>query len=369
MSGVPGSVMTVKGAIDPTELGVTMTHEHLFCDLACWQAPPHTPLQESLAHAPISIEFLGELRRDALVFADNLVLHDEEIVVKELQDLFDAGGRSIIDLTVTGLEPAAAKLQAVAERTDLHIVAGCGYYIGDSHPPTIRDSSAESIAQDLIQQIRFGIGSTNVLPGVIGEIGTGQPVTVDEWKVLEAACYAQRETDLPLFIHVYPMLDGSTAPSITEFILDQGVLASRVNICHMDGRMDIPYLKSVLDMGVYISFDTFGIEAYYDAIDRRSRFDSEREVALLSLLELGYAPQLLLSQDVCMKMQLRHYGGMGYSHILRHIVPSLRRRGVGDDVIDVLLRENAMRLLRVEDDQRVASDAAPAHRSAVPGKN
>ena len=49
---------------------------------------------------------------------------------------------------------------------------------------------------------------------------------------------------------------------------------------------------------------------------------------LLMLLDEGYERQLLLSQDVCMKMQLRRYGGHGYSHILRHTVPSLRRRGV-----------------------------------------
>jgi phosphotriesterase-related protein len=214
------------------------------------------------------------------------------------------------------------------------------------------------VTHELLDEIRSGIGGTSVLPGVIGEIGTGQPVTDDEWKVLEAACNAQRETGLPLFIHVYPMLDGTTAPEITQFVLDHGVLPSRVNICHMDGHMEIPYLRTVLDMGVYISFDTFGIEAYYDSIDRRSRFDAEREAALLTLLELGYAPQLLLSQDVCMKMQLRRYGGMGYSHILRHIVPSLCRRGVGADVVDQLLRENAMRILTVEGDSRASGAIA-----------
>jgi phosphotriesterase-related protein len=348
--------MSVKGPIDPTELGITMTHEHLFCDLACWQAPPQTPLQESLANAPISIGFLGELRRDALVFGDNLVLHDEEVVLEELQDLATAGGRSVVDLTVVGLEPAIGKLQSLADRTDLNIIAGCGYYIHDSHPPAIRESSVDVIAREMIDQIRSGIGGSDVLPGVIGEIGTGQPVTHDEWKVLKAACHAQVETGLPLFIHVYPMLDGTTAPEVTEFVLDHGVSPSRVNICHMDGHMEIAYLRNVLDMGVFISFDTFGIEAYYDSIDRRSRFDAEREAALLTLLELGYAPQLLLSQDVCMKMQLRHYGGMGYSHILRHIVPSLKRRGVEEDVIDQLLRKNAMRILTVEADQRASEE-------------
>lgn len=180
--------MTVKGPIDPSELGVTMTHEHPFCDLGCWQASPQTPLQESLANAPISIKFLGELRRDALVFGDNLILQDEETLLHELQDLASAGGRAIVDLTVIGLEPAIGKLRAIAERTDLNIIAGCGYYIHDSHPPTIRESSVDAVAEELLRQVRSGIGGTNVLPGAIGEIGTGQPVTDDEWKMLEATC-------------------------------------------------------------------------------------------------------------------------------------------------------------------------------------
>ena len=342
-----GRVMTVLGSVDPDQLGVTMTHEHLFDDLGCWQAPPRTPLQEKLADAPLSIEFLGELRRDALVFSDNLLLDDEEITFDELRDLVDAGGRSLVDVTVTGLEPRVEKLRRLAERVDLHIVAGCGYYIRDSHPASVGTSSLDAITNELLEQIHEGIGETGVRPGVIGEIGTGQPVDKDEWKVLEAACNAQKASGLPIFIHIYPFGDGNTAPEVVKFVLDHGVQASRVNICHMDGRPDIDYLTSVLETGVFVSFDTFGLEAYYDSIDRRSSFDAEREAILEQVLERGFAAQLLLSQDVCMKMQLRRFGGHGYSHILRHIVPSLRRRGLDESMVDLLLRDNPMRLLTI----------------------
>jgi phosphotriesterase-related protein len=343
-----GEVRTVNGPIDPSELGITMTHEHLYCDLRCWQANPWTSLQEELADKPIAIEMLGELRRDALVFRDNLLLEDESVALDELRDLMGVGGTALVELTVNGLEPRANQLRTLADELDLHILSGCGHYIKDSHPQSVETTSVDSLTEALLEEIDAGIGESGVRPGVIGEIGTGQPVHRDEWKVLEAACQAQRASGLPMFVHVYPMADGRTAPEVVQFALDLGVTATRINICHMDGQLDLAYLMSVLDMGVVISFDTFGLEAYYDSIDRRSSFDADREAALIALLERGYGRQLLISQDVCMKMQLRRYGGQGYSHILRHVVPSLKRHGVGGELIDMLLRENPARFLTVE---------------------
>jgi phosphotriesterase-related protein len=46
------------------------------------------------------------------------------------------------------------------------------------------------------------------------------------------------------------------------------------------------------------------------------------------------------------KSMLRRYGGMGYEHLLKRIVPFLERRyGVGRDTLDRILIENPRRLL------------------------
>ena len=324
-----------------------MTHEHVFCDLGCWRLSPNTLLEEELSTSPIEMGILGEVRRDALVFHENLSLVDEDEALAELADLVKMGGNAIVDCTICGLEPKLPNLLRLADRLNLHIVVGCGYYIHDSHPAALERKTVEQITSELLTTIEEGFPDHPVRPGIIGEIGTSQPVHPREWRVLEAACEAQKVTGLPLFVHVYPMADGETAPAVVEFVLARGVVPNRLNICHMDGRLELDYLVSVLEAGVFISFDTFGLEAYYDSIDRRSSFDADRERILLELLGRGYAHQLLLSQDVCMKMQLRRYGGHGYSHILRHTVPSLRRRGVSDDTLDVLLRDNPRRLLAV----------------------
>ena len=340
-------VMTVRGPIDPDRLGIAMTHEHVFCDLGCWAQSPNTLLEKELTSSPLAMEILGEVRRDALVFPDNLTLHDADDARDELADLIKMGGTAIVDCTVQGLEPRLPDLVALSAQLDLHVVVGCGYYVHDSHPPRLEHATVEGLTVELLQTISHGFEESAVRPGIIGEIGTSQPVHPREWRVLEAACNAQVASGLALFVHVHPFADGATAPEVVRFMLAHGVSPQRCNVCHMDGRLEAPYLREVLEMGVYVSFDTFGLEAYYDSIDRHSSFDADRERMLLALLAEGYERQLLLSQDVCMKMQLRRYVGQGYSHILRHTVPSLRRRGVDQRTLDTLLRDNPRRLLAV----------------------
>jgi phosphotriesterase-related protein len=44
----------------------------------------------------------------------------------------------------------------------------------------------------------------------------------------------------------------------------------------------------------------------------------------------------MMSQDVGVRTRLRRYGGWGYGHLLRHLVPLLRNHGVDDAGIAAL---------------------------------
>ena len=183
---------------------------------------------------------------------------------------------------------------------------------------------------------------------MLGEIGISQPGHPDEWKVLTAACRAQKQTGLGLYIHPYFGQNSRIAPDIVKYVLDEGVDPGRVNICHMDGHMNLAYQRRVADMGVWISFDTFGLEVYYESMSfNHNCHDSQRERHLLELLDLGYASQILISQDVCMKMQTLRYGGYGYAHLLRHIIPSLKHKGVDDETVRTLMVDNPRRFVTV----------------------
>mgnify|MGYP000952892197 CR=1 FL=1 len=87
-------------------------------------------------------------------------------------------------------------------------------------------------------------------------------------------------------------------------------------------------------------------EAYYRD-GYKDPTDAERLEALVELLgaDEEVAARSVLGNSVWTKSQLRRYGGMGYDHMLRRIVPELMRRGVGEPLIERMLVENPIRLL------------------------
>ena len=71
------------------------------------------------------------------------------------------------------------------------------------HPPGLDEEPLESIAARLIGEIEDGVGETGVRPGIIGEIGTWEPLHPTEEKVLRAAAAAQQATGLAITVHVH----------------------------------------------------------------------------------------------------------------------------------------------------------------------
>ena len=54
--------------------------------------------------------------------------------------------------------------------------------------------SEDEMADNMVKEIRQGIGDSDVRCGVIGEIGCSWPLTPTERRSLRAAAKAQRET-------------------------------------------------------------------------------------------------------------------------------------------------------------------------------
>ena len=50
--------------------------------------------------------------------------------------------------------------------------------------------------------------------------------------------------------------------------------------------------------------------------------------------------KILVSQDVVCRHKLCRYGGNGYGHILEHVVPKMRERGISNDIIRSMTVEN-----------------------------
>jgi phosphotriesterase-related protein len=336
-------VTTVLGSIEPHALGVTLPHEHLTIDLSCVWHPPDYPWQEELVDAPLSVAMLGDLSLDPYVSRTNLVLDDIDLAVEELGHFRDEGGRAVVDLTTEGIEPRPLDLATISRRTGLHVVMGCGTYVQAAHPAWVAASSEDEIAYRLEEQIRLGFGDTGIRPGIIGEIGTSSPVHEHEWTMLRAVARVQQSTGLAVNIHV--AIFGRRAVEVVDALDRAGADLSRVIVSHMDELPDADYHRAVLQRGAVVEFDTFGSESTFLGSGSREPSDLQRVESLLTLLDEGWAEHLLVSQDVCTRIQLRRNGGRGYSHILRAIVPHLRTRGVDETTLHTLLIHNPARLL------------------------
>ncbi len=66
---------------------------------------------------------------------------------------------------------------------------------------------------------------------------------------------------------------------------------------------------------------------------------------IVDLVRAGHGDRILLSHDTCLKSQLVRYGGDGYAHVLRTIVPQLRWCGLSQADVDTILIDNPRRAL------------------------
>ena len=91
LSELSGKVQTVLGPIDPGQLGITLTHEHLLLDLDCYLEVPEEASERAWVSAPVSMDRLGGLP-GRLGNLDKLRLLDEQTAIEEvLEFLIDQG--------------------------------------------------------------------------------------------------------------------------------------------------------------------------------------------------------------------------------------------------------------------------------------
>lgn len=365
-------VMTVLGPIPASELGATLTHEHCVVDLTCWFMEPAEVSRKRDVDRPVDISLLADLRRRPFsTTRDNLVLGDEDLAIRELEYYRRAGGRSLVDVTPYGLGRDPLALQRISRATGLNIVMGTGFYVENAHPDWLRDLDADRLADIMVAESLEGVEGTGVRAGVIGEIGlTGIPkgygrrkvgaMTAEEEKVLRAAARASLRTGLAVSVHLDPIEPRAALPAI-DVLESEGLEPDRIIMDHMDQVHDLDYHLATASRGVFVEYDSFGREHYSEewGYDFDWGHDSWRVRFAARLVTEGHAGQLLFSHDVCLKIDLRAFGGNGYAHVLNDIVPTLRSLGVADRVIEGILVDNPTRALGFSPD--AGGEAAAAH--------
>jgi phosphotriesterase-related protein len=355
------SVTTVLGSVSVTDLGVTLTHEHCLIDLRPYCSIPSEVARRAIAESPIDITNIGLSRRNPFLKLDNLLQADPDVAASELMEFRKLGGGTVVDLTLPDIGRDAEALKIISRVTGLHIIAGCGHYIQIAHPSSLQDEPVESITERLLKELQEGIDDTEVRPGIIGEIGTSCPIHKNEEKVLRAAGRAHKATGVAIAIHLSPAprVDGWMGHEVLNILESEGVSLNRVLLSHLDNMLEpggafekaLAHHRALSRRGCFIGYDGCGKDHYFPTGSRAAfpsfwcPSDRERAKAVASLIDSGAESQLLLSHDVCFKVELTRYGGFGYGHILRTFSNNLRDYGVGSTQIHRLLVENPARLL------------------------
>jgi len=353
-------IVTVLGPIEPELLGKTITHEHLFIDLSCYLRPPKDGEDPGVFYEEVNIDNLHAMNRDPYGNRDNCLLDDVSLAVKEVTRFSDAGGKTIVDVTLPDIGRDVIKLKEVANLTGVNIVAGCGHYLHTAFPPNKKSFSEDDLYHELIDEITNGIDGTDVFPGIIGEIGTSDPIHPLEIKMLKAAGRAQVASGLAITVHVHP--PGRRGNEVLDILMSCGVRPDRIILDHVDASLAhrdiefnqaLDYLRSLLKTGAYLEFDLCGNSGYFQTEEASWWLPSDREraKAIAILCKEGYARQFLLSQDVGHKHYLTSYGGWGYAHVLTDFRRYLLEAGVSEPDIGLFLLDNPARILSVESEE------------------
>jgi phosphotriesterase-related protein len=352
-NGLRGKVMTVTGPVDPEQLGVTNPHEHLIIDFLAVPEEAQTshqvafdPDSRARYEEPLTLRNYYEARRNPFHFRDTLQLISLEDAEEALHDFKAAGGGCIVDLTPIGVGRNPEGLHKLSTASGVAVVMGTGYYVVDFHPPEIAEHDEAKIYDRITSELADGVDG--VRRGIIGEIGLVWPAHEREKTVLRAAARAQADTGYCLTIHP-GRNEGSPAEALA--IVEQvGGDPTRTIMDHLDRTIftTAEYLE-LAKTGCYLEMDLFGLESsFYPVGDIDMPNDAMRVDKIVALAEAGHLEQVLVSLDIDTRTRLTKYGGEGYEHIIKHVVPVMRRKGLSEDDVDTILKKNPQRALTIQ---------------------
>ena len=342
MSQPESVVHTVTGPVDPSVLGRTTMHEHLWMDSTPLLAVHGYDSEDG--DAAWSREIAAEARWNPGVHRDHLRLTDLAVATEEARAWATAGGGTIVELTPPTLGRDVEQVRRIAQEAGVRVVVGTGQYLGPVHEPWVAATDAHEIAARLVADLTVGIGESGIRAGVLGEIGTSDPVLPEETRFLRAVAEASAATGTAISVHLHPW--GHEGPAVLDTLVLAGADPERVILGHLTTAIDRPDdLRRLADRGATLGFDLFGFDHSLLGVGRWPPSDRDVVLVIAELVRDGYGDRIVLGQDIGVRTRYKRWGGWGYDHLLRHVVPLLREAGVGADGVERMLVTTPARLL------------------------
>jgi phosphotriesterase-related protein len=323
-------VQTVTGPIEAEELGTTLIHEHLrVWDEAVHNQWPHAGTAEE--EPPHEVAPGG----------------DFDVAVREAKAAVELGVKTICDPSAMFLGRDVGFMRRVSEESGLQVVPCTGIYTYDYLPQFLLTRSADEIAELFAHDIEVGIQGTQIKAAFIKCAADEPGVNENIEKVHRAAARASLQTGTPIMAHSRPA--SNTGPRQIEIFEEEGVDPSQVQIAHTGDSDDLGYIEGLLEKGVWIGLDRYGLNIYlpYD----------KRQATTNELLERGYADRMFLSADSCATLDYFSPPAIGQliesnmaedwniRIVPEKVLPELRESGMSEEQERTMMVDNAVRWL------------------------
>jgi len=324
-------VQTVTGPIEAEQLGTTLIHEHLRnADEAVHNQWPQAGAAKEEPPHEVSP---GE---------------DYDIAVREAKAAVDLGIKTIGEPTAMFLGRDVNFMKRVSEETGLQVVPCTGIYTYDHLPQFFMNRDPDQIAEFFIADIEQGIQGTDIKAAFIKCAADEPGVNENIEKIHRAAARASLKTGAPIMAHSRPA--SNTGPRQVEIFEEEGVDLTKVQIAHCGDTDDLDYLEGLLQKGVWIGLDRYGLDLFLPH-DRRQATAKEL------IIERGYAERIFLSADSVATTDwfppnvIEQLIAAGAAHdwtiriVPEKVLPELREAGVTEEQERTMMVDNAVRWL------------------------
>jgi phosphotriesterase-related protein len=263
-----------------------------------------------------------------------------ENCVRELKEAKAGGIDSMIDLTTPDLGRDVTFVRDMARESGMNVIVATG--IWRDVPRSFWARDLDEIAEIFVHEIEVGIGDTQIKAGAIKVANDMGGVTPEGEQILRGAARALKRTGCPISTHHWAPEQVGTRQ--VEIFREEGAPMDRICIGHSADTTYVEYLESLLRAGVYLSMDR------YPGAPGRSTWE-QRNATVKALIDRGWAERLMLGHDHAPGAVLKGAAAPAPSGPTRYLfvstvaLPALRQQGVGDETIDLMLREVPRRFL------------------------
>ncbi|GAB2555352.1 phosphotriesterase family protein [Spirosoma areae] len=295
-------IRTVLGDIPPTQAGITYAHEHLI-------------IEESFP----------------TLANPDFLLNDVDKISAELTQVYEAGGRTMVDTMPANCGRNVLKLADVSRRTGIQIIAPTGIHLEQYYPLTHwrYQYSEDQLTRLFMADVDEGIDRydyngpiverTTHKAGLIKLATADDPISTHQALIFRAVVNTHRETGVPILTHTNA---GRQAIAQAELFAKLGADLRHVVISHMDRNPDVAYHRDLLKTGVRVEFDS----AF-----RWKNGEENGTYRLLEALLPDFPDQITAGMDAARTTYWQAYGGSpGLTYLLTTFRSELSQRGLGD---------------------------------------